>query len=164
MLNSQSFAYLILIVLFGLFVWLVVLTFAYYRQKRFFAQFTQGVTKKDLKSLLDNLAKSFKEVGREIDHLNTDVKAIKIDTAFHLQKIGFLRYNPFADTGGDQSFCLCLLDKYNNGIVITSLHSREQTRIYAKVVSHGKAAGYEFAKEELEAVALAIKKGNQAKH
>ena len=55
----------------------------------------------------------------------------------HLQKIGFIRYNPFKSTGGDQSFILSLLDDYNNGVVITSFHSRETTRIYAKKIKEG---------------------------
>lgn len=148
--------YFLLAVLAGV---LAYVTFNLVRLKKFFVQFTEGVTKKDLKSLLDNLAKSFKEVGTELSVLKQSVKTIEVDNQSHYQKLGFLRYNPFADTGGDQSFCLCLLDKNNSGIVITSLHSREQTRIYAKAVTKGKPAGYDFAKEEREAVAIAIKKG-----
>ena len=155
---------LILLLIFALVIaWLVVLTLISWQTKRFLIQFTSGVTKKDLKSLLDHIAHSLKEVGGEIDVLHQDVKNIQLDSLSHLQKIGFIRYNPFADTGGDQSFCLCLLDKYNNGIVITSLHSREQTRIYAKAVVKGKAENLEFAKEEAEAVDAAIKKGEKRK-
>lgn len=157
-MNNQIILFSLAATLAIIIAWLIVITLLIINQKRFFAQFTSDVTKKDLKSLLYSIAKSFKEVGAEIVKLNQDVKEIKQDNLKHYQKLGFIRYNPFADTGGDQSFCLCLLDKNNNGIVITSLHSREQTRIYAKTVSRGQAAGYEFAKEELEAVELAIKK------
>ena len=47
-----------------------------------------------------------------------------------IQKVGFRRYNPFAETGGDQSFTLSLLDRENTGVVITSLYLREGQRIY----------------------------------
>ncbi|OGV96518.1 hypothetical protein A2W24_03320 [Microgenomates group bacterium RBG_16_45_19] len=157
-MSSDNQFYLILIILGFLGVWLIWLTVYLFLLKHFFVQFTAGVTKKDLKSLLANLVRSFTQVGSEIDSLNRDLKTIKLENYSHFQKLGFLRYNPFADTGGDQSFCLCLLDKNNNGIVITSLHSREQTRIYAKAVKSGQPAGYEFAKEEREAVDLAVKK------
>jgi hypothetical protein len=160
----QESTSLLLFLMFALsLAWLIVLTFLFWQQKRFLVQFTSGVTKKDLKSLLDHIAHSLKEVGGEIDGLHHEVKNIKVDNLSHLQKIGFIRYNPFADTGGDQSFCLCLLDKYNNGIVITSLHSREQTRIYAKAVVKGKSENMEFAKEEADAVDAAIKKGTKRK-
>ena len=71
--------------------------------------------------------------------------------------MGLVRYNPFAETGGDQSFCLSLLDGNNNGLVISSLHSRENTRIYAKPVKKGKAANYDLSTEEKEAVKKAKK-------
>lgn len=162
-MDEKTIIYLLVGLNLLLILWLAFLTWQFISQKRFFSRFTADVTKKDLKSLLENLAKSFKEVGLEINQLGDEVKIIKAESSYHFQKVGFLRYNPFSDTGGDQSFCLCLLDKLNNGIVITSLHSREQTRIYAKAVSHGKPSGYEFAKEEQEALNLAIKKRSAQK-
>ena len=73
------------------------------------------------------------------------------ETKSHLQKMGFVRFNPFNDTGGDQSFCLAILDGNNNGIVISSLHNRDQTRIYAKRITKGRIEGAEFSKEEKRA-------------
>jgi hypothetical protein len=74
----------------------------------------------------------------------------------HFQKIGFLRYNPFSDTGGDQSFCLCVLNQHNTGFLLTSLHSREQTRIYAKSIIEGKSIQAELSKEESEVLQKAL--------
>lgn len=54
-----------------------------------------------------------------------------------IQKVGFLRFNPFQDTGGDNSFSVALLDSENNGVVISSLYMREGTRLYAKEVKSG---------------------------
>ena len=79
------------------------------------------------------------------------------ETKSHLQKMGFVRFNPFNDTGGDQSFCLAILDGHDNGIVISSLHSREQTRVYAKEIVAGKPKGVELSKEEREALREATK-------
>lgn len=78
-------------------------------------------------------------------------------TKSHLQKMGFVRFNPFNDTGGDQSFCLAILDGHDTGIVISSLHSREQTRIYAKRIVAGKTEGVELSREEAEALNRALK-------
>lgn len=55
-----------------------------------------------------------------------------------IQKTGFLRFNPFSDTGGDQSFILAMLDLKNNGVIITSLYTREGVRIYGKEIRAGQ--------------------------
>lgn len=53
-------------------------------------------------------------------------------------KIQLTRFNPFSEVGGDQSFILCLLDKTNSGAIITSLHNRDFTRVYAKPIKIGQ--------------------------
>lgn len=55
-----------------------------------------------------------------------------------LRKVSFERYNPFPGVGGNQSFTIVFLDAFNTGVVITSLHNREATRVYAKAVRNGK--------------------------
>jgi len=74
------------------------------------------------------------------------------DGLYDIQRIGLVRFNPFAETGGDQSFCLAILDGQGSGLVITSLHSRDTTRVYAKPVKRGKASGYELSAEEKRAI------------
>lgn len=54
-----------------------------------------------------------------------------------IRKVSFERYNPFQGLGGNQSFTLVLLDAHNTGVVLTSLHNREATRVYAKAVREG---------------------------
>jgi hypothetical protein len=71
------------------------------------------------------------------------------------QKIGFRRYNPFHETGGDQSFILVLLDRNNNGVVLSSLHQRDLTRVYAKLVTGGESE-HKLSKEEKEVLNEAI--------
>lgn len=71
-------------------------------------------------------------------------------------KISLLRFNPFNDLGGDQSFILCLLDNQNSGVIITSLHSRHHTRIYAKPIKFGKADGVTLSAEEKQALGKII--------
>jgi len=56
-----------------------------------------------------------------------------------VQKVGFLRFNPFADTGGDQSFAAALLDRDDNGFVISSLYARTGVRVYAKEIANGRS-------------------------
>lgn len=64
-----------------------------------------------------------------------------------VQHVGLVRYNPFDDTGGNQSFALAMLDADANGIVLSSLHSRQATRIYLKGIQAGRAEGSLSAEE-----------------
>ncbi|MFZ2153470.1 MAG: DUF4446 family protein [Microgenomates group bacterium] len=67
-------------------------------------------------------------------------------------KLQLVRYNPFNDVGGDQSFILCLLDKTNSGVIITSLHTRDSTRVYAKAIKNGSCDSLTLSKEETKAL------------
>ena len=75
-------------------------------------------------------------------------------TFFH---INLVRFNPFEELGGDQSFILVLLDNHLSGVVITSLHAKETTRVYAKAIKSGEANGVVLSKEEKAALAKAVK-------
>lgn len=67
------------------------------------------------------------------------------------QRIGIVRYNPFEDTGSNQSFALALLDGNNDGLVLSSLHSRQQTRIFLKPIVGGRCETA-LSEEETEAL------------
>jgi len=69
-----------------------------------------------------------------------------------IEKVGLLRFNPFEDLGSDQSFILCLLDHSHSGVIITSLHHRNFTRIYAKPVKNGEGDKITLSKEEKSAI------------
>jgi hypothetical protein len=68
-----------------------------------------------------------------------------------VQRVGVVRFNPFEDTGGNQSFALAMLDADGNGFVLSSLHSRQQTRVYLKPITAGKSDGA-LSDEETEAL------------
>jgi uncharacterized protein DUF4446 len=74
-----------------------------------------------------------------------------------IQRVGVVRYNPFEDTGSNQSFVLAMLDGKGDGFVLSSLHSRQQTRMFLKAVSGGKAEAA-TSEEEAEAIRLAGEK------
>jgi len=76
-------------------------------------------------------------------------------TKRRLQHVGLVRYNPFDDTGSDQSFAIALLDDARDGIVISSLHGRANTRIFAKPVTNG-GSGHNLSDEETQAIRVAL--------
>lgn len=140
-----------------LIIWLSVVTVIFLRTQKQLKDITKGVSKKDLRTILTHISNSIKTTGLEISDIKKDINALKIDGKSHFQKLGCVRFNPFSDTGGNQSFSLCLLDDLNSGIVITSLHSRDATRIYTKEIKKGLSDGRELSKEEQQAVKLALK-------
>ena len=141
-----------LVVLGLIFVWLSILSVFFYRIFKHYQKLTKGVTKKDLRSVLEKLLKDSEKESKRIDKLIKETEKLKKDELYDIQRIGLVRYNPFAETGGDQSFCLAILDGQGSGLVISSLHSRDTTRVYAKPVRKGKAAGYELSDEEKRAI------------
>lgn len=68
-----------------------------------------------------------------------------------IQHVGVVRYNPFPDTGSNQSFVVAMIDAGGDGFVMSSLHSRQQTRVFLKSISGGKAEGA-LSEEEAEAI------------
>jgi hypothetical protein len=56
-----------------------------------------------------------------------------------LSRVGLVRFDAFADAGGAQSFSLALLDPAADGVLLTSLHSRQVTRLYIKSIRAGRA-------------------------
>ena len=72
-----------------------------------------------------------------------------------VQKVGLVRYNPFDNMGGELSFVLALLDEYDNGIVLNTIHNREATYAYAKPIIALQSA-YPLSREEVKALRLAV--------
>ncbi len=161
LLNFSDTASLIISLI--IFFWLGAVTFLLTRVLKTFSRLTKGVSDKDLKTVLEKLLEEIeKEKGISSD-LEKRLTGLKLDSLNHVQKIGFIRYNPFSETGGNQSFVLAILDGRDSGLVITSLHSRESTRIFAKPVKEGKEVGFEFSKEEIQAIVEAKRKNPSSK-
>jgi hypothetical protein len=72
-------------------------------------------------------------------------------------KINITRFNPFENVGGNQSFILTILDQSNSGAIITSLHNRDLTRLYAKQIKNGQGENNTLSKEEKLAIVNTIK-------
>jgi len=140
-----------------IFLWLLILTFFLWRILKHYQKLTEGIEKKHLQAVLEKILKDLGEKEKQINELLKLVKKLEKENLYNIQKIGLVRFNPFAEVGGNQSFSLAILDGENSGLVISSLHSREVTRIYAKPVKKGKAVGYQLSTEEIQAIKNARK-------
>jgi len=90
-----------------------------------------------LDELLDRQFRRLDTVAERVEALNRLHHELQTLSQRSIQKVGVVRFNPFADTGGDQSFAIALLDADGNGVVLSSLHGRADTRIFAKQVQAG---------------------------
>ena len=93
-------------------------------------------------------------LGQELAVTTRRVEAAETNAQKAMQRIGVVRYNPFEDTGSNQSFVLAMLDARGDGFVLSTLHSRQATRMFLKSVNGGKADSAVSA-EEAEALRLA---------
>ena len=103
------------------------------------------------KNKKDKEPKDLKEVLKQFEELKKKVEKISQTSKASVQKVGIVRYNPFSGVGGDQSFSIALLDGDNDGVVITSLFSREGNRVYGKAVENGTSQ-YSLSNEEKKAI------------
>ncbi len=147
-------------ILIFLLIWLVGLSLFFVKINLFFKKLTHGISASGLKSILEEHLKKIELISQKVADLEKRCDDIEKDGLLHLQKVGLVRFNPFSDAGGDQSFTLSILNDQNDGVIVSSLHGRDQTRIYAKPVKAGEGTKYELSKEEKEAIMRALKKKN----
>ncbi|MBU1015323.1 DUF4446 family protein [Patescibacteria group bacterium] len=100
-----------------------------------------------------------RELEIELERVGRELAEIRQRMRKALTRVGVIRYNPFRDSGGDQSFSIALLDEDFNGVVVTSHYGRDTNRVYAKAVEKG-ASSHTLSKEEQEAIHYAST-GNQ---
>lgn len=124
-----------------LFVWLRSIS-------KHYNSLTKGIDPKTLMNALQGIQHTIAEHERVQGITKNELQKLKDTSQLHIQQLILKRFNPFNDTGGDQSFILAILDGNKDGVVITSLHSRENTRFYVKSVSGGVGIDHPLSEEE----------------
>jgi len=115
--------------------------------------FNFGKNKKEPENLKEVLV-LFKEFEKNFKKVSDELEALKKQSKFSIQKFGIIRFNPFKEVGGDQSFSLALLDDNDNGAVITSYYTRKGNTVYGKPIRAGKSE-YPLSDEETKAIETA---------
>ncbi len=132
-----------------LFGWLALIEWRYRRLARSFRALTSGSGGTNLEEvLLDYVAR--------MERIEQVMNWLESKQPYQVQHVGVVRFNPFADKGGDQSFVLALLDDHTDGFVLSCLQGRVEQRLYAKPVVGGQST-YMLTAEEKEAIARAMK-------
>ena len=118
---------------------------------------TQGSDESSLEAVLGWHLERVKQVVADVQTVAARTAVVERDLQSSFGRIGLVRYNPFEDTGGNQSFALAMLDGRGDGFVVSSLHARAGTRVYAKAIGGG-ASEAALSDEEGEALRLALAK------
>ncbi len=169
--------FLLFLVIGLLIVWIITLEWRFSRTTRTLRLLFSGRTGADLEQVLRNYLERMDRNDQTVAGLGTRLdQTIGALTARHdqaiaalagrttqlearapgdLQHVGVVRYNPFTDKGGDQSFAVALLDDRANGVVFNGLHSRADSRVYAKPIIGGTST-YTLTEEEKEAINRAM--------
>lgn len=141
------------------FVFLLILNIAlfitFFRLKKKLNFFLQGKNAENLEGSIENLINESVALHSALEKISEEQENQAKMLSSTIKKIGIVRFNPFNNTGGDQSFAIALLNSKNSGILISSLYLREGTRIYAKPINDLKST-YPLSKEEEEAIKKAI--------
>jgi len=116
---------------------------------------TRGSDDSSLEAVLSTHLERVRQVVADVDEVEARTAVLERDIRQSLGRVGIVRYNPFEDTGGNQSFALSIIDARGDGFVLSSLHARSGTRVYAKAVTGGKSDAA-LSDEEAEALRQAL--------
>ncbi len=139
---------------------LLMAAVAHLRLSKLQKRFNSALGRTEAGTLEASLVRHFKRLG-EVDHRLNDLaeeyERLAAATSLASQKISIVRFNPFGDTGGDQSFSLTVLDAQDSGYVLTSIQGREGARMYVKPIDFGQSK-HTLSAEEQQSLAQAMRR------
>lgn len=147
-------------VLFLLLVWNVFQQWSLNKSRQIQKAFLKGKKGADLEQVILEQKKEIETLKRNLAQLGSAHSQTNKLAFSAIHQVGMIRFNPFRDIGGDQSFSLALLNGQKDGVVISSLYSREGVRVYSKAIQNGQAVKYPLTNEEKNAIDLAVKNKN----
>ncbi len=109
----------------------------------------------DLEDIMKGIVKELEEVDNFRGEMEKYLESVERRLRRSAQHVGVVRFNPFHDAGGDQSFSIAIMDEKKNGIVLSSLYGRETSRLYAKPLENASSR-YQLSKEEEQAIGEAL--------
>ena len=116
---------------------------------------TRGGDESSLEAVLGSHLAEIRKAVSDVETVSTRTGVLERDLQSVFGRLGLVRYNPFEDTGGNQSFALAMLDGRGDGFVVSSLHARAGTRVYAKAINAGSSEAA-LSDEESEALRVAL--------
>lgn len=144
-----------IVLVIALLVYCVILHIRLGSLKKKYDFFMQGDNGASLERKLSVEVSEIRDAAKGLETMLTEQAAIRNIQSNTIQKIGFIKYNAFENIGNDLSFALTLLDGHNNGICISSIYGRNESRIFSKPIVKGKSL-VSLSQEELESLNEAL--------
>lgn len=144
-----------IVLVIALLVYCVILHIRLGSLKKKYDFFMQGDNGASLERKLSVEVSEIRDAAKGLETMMTEQAAIRNIQSNTIQKIGFVKYNAFENIGNDLSFALTLLDGNNNGICISSIYGRNESRIFSKPIVKGKSL-VSLSQEELESLNEAL--------
>ena len=137
--------------------WIIVL---HRRNRRLEARFNElfgDMTNDNMGQMLAEYLNTVRTTAGSVNRMKAEHDRMAAIMPSVIRHVGLVRFSPFHDTGGDQSFALALLNGQGDGVIVTALHSRSDSRLYAKPVEGGRSQ-YSLSPEEREAMDRALQR------
>lgn len=152
---AQNASVLIGTLIFSVLVLVIILCYLLYSLSSLKSAYQKMMTGEETglnleKMLMQHIA-STEEVRAENQKIKEELEIQDEKLKHTLSKVGVVRFCAFQDMGSDLSFALALLDEYNNGVIISSIFGREDSRTYVKPIEN-LTSKYTLTKEEEEAL------------
>ncbi|MBC8016193.1 MAG: DUF4446 family protein [Sporomusaceae bacterium] len=117
----------------------------------------KGMEGVNVEQMLIAHLEEMKQALRTVDDLSIRCRMMEEASKKCIRRVGIIRFNAFEDMGSDLSFAIALLDDQNNGVVVSSIYSRNESHTYAKPIISGNSS-YFLTEEEIQALKQAIEK------
>lgn len=143
-------------ILIFIFILFIFNTIRFYKFKKKYYTLVGDRDDDNIENILKDSNEKLTSIKLETSEIKREFTKLETKLSLAIQNVGLIRYDAFDNIGPRLSFSVALLDEYLNGIVITSIHGREQSTAYSKPIVKGKSE-YSLSVEEMQAIEKAIK-------
>lgn len=153
-------------IMMGMLIVMLIMIILYFRTmsklKKLYRKYDRFMRGKDMESMEDTVVSQFERIEKleasdrekkeQIDAILKNLRSV-------YQKTGLVKYDAFREMSGKLSYALAMLDQDNNGIMVSSMYSREGCYSYVKEIVRGKSS-INLSEEEEQALDIAINGGD----
>ena len=159
---TANLPYILLVLTILIFIALLVFISVNIKMSRLnkrYSKMMAGMENVNIERLLLGHIEEVRQAVTKVSNLDAKCRRLDDITTMAIQNVGMVRFNAFEDTGSDLSFALALLDQKKNGVVLSSIYGRNESRIYAKPIVDGQST-YNLTAEEKAALNKSLEKNS----
>jgi len=139
------------VIVFIFLIMVIVLWVKLNRLKKSYTALLNGTTGMNIEEVVVNLQNQYNLVKAQNEQADHAIQTIRQDMTRMKSRLGVYRFNAFSEGGSELSFAIAWVDDEGTGVVLSGIHNREQTYVYAKPLEKGQSK-YALSPEEKEAI------------